>query len=105
MKVQLLYDRVFIKPDESETKTKGGIIIPDTNQKDKMGIGTILEVGSGIPYDSEPTEKETEIKKGDRVLFGRYAGSELEIGDSTILVMSEKDIIGIITEDDKNEKP
>lgn len=82
-------DRVLIKPAQAEEKTSGGIIIPDTAQE-KPQKGTVMAVGSG----SEGNE--LTVKEGDTVIFGKYAGTEIEFEDETYLIMKEDDIYGII---------
>jgi len=94
MKIQPLYDRVIVKRVEEEEKTKGGIIIPDT-AKEKPIEGLVAAVGSG---KSEEGGKKVplEVKKGDRVLFSKYAGTEIQIEGEEHLIMKEEDIIAII---------
>jgi chaperonin GroES len=94
MKLTPLADRVIVKPiDEPETK-KGGIIIPDT-AKEKPQQGEIIAVGPGRRNDAG--ERITpDVKKGDRVLFGKYAATEYTIGNEKLYVMKEDDIIAIV---------
>ncbi len=94
MKIQPLHDRVIVKRVEEEEKTKGGIIIPDT-AKEKPIEGLVVAVGSG---KSEEGGKKVplEVKKGDRVLFSKYAGTEIQIEGEEHLIMKEEDIIAII---------
>ncbi len=95
MKVKPLHDRVIVKRVEEEEKTKGGIIIPDT-AKEKPVEGKIMAVGDGkIQEDGKNTP--LEVKKGDRVLFGKYAGTEIQIDGEEHLIMKEDDIIAIIS--------
>jgi len=95
MKVKPLHDRVIVKRVEEEEKTKGGIIIPDT-AKEKPVEGKIVAVGDGkIQEDGKKTP--LEVKKGDRVLFGKYAGTEIQIDGEEHLIMKEDDIIAIIS--------
>lgn len=82
-------DRVLIEPDAAETKTAGGIIIPDT-AKEKPQKGTIIAVGSG--KKDEPMT----VKKGDKVLYGKYSGTEISIDGKDYLIMRESDIYAII---------
>ena len=97
MKVRPLHDRVLVKPyEEEEKKTKGGIIIPDTAkekpQRGKVvavGEGRILENGQRVPLS---------VKVGDEVIFGKYAGTEIEIDEEKYLVMREEDIYAVIEE-------
>ncbi len=95
MKIQPLHDRVIVKRVEEEEKTKGGIIIPDT-AKEKPIEGMVVAVGSG-KVESEGGKKiPLEVKKGDRVLFSKYAGTEIQIEGEEHLIMKEEDIIAII---------
>jgi chaperonin GroES len=95
MKIQPLHDRVIVKRVEEEEKTKGGIIIPDT-AKEKPIEGIIVAVGSG-KIDTEGGKKVAlEVKKGDRVLFSKYAGTEINIDGEEHLIMKEEDIIAIV---------
>ena len=94
MKIQPLHDRVIVKRVEEEETTKGGIIIPDS-AKEKPMEGIVVAVGSG---KSEEGEKKIplEVKKGDRVLFSKYAGTEITIDGEDHLIMKEEDIIAIV---------
>jgi chaperonin GroES len=95
MKVKPLHDRVIVKRVEEDEKTKGGIIIPDT-AKEKPVEGKIMAVGDGkIQEDGKKTP--LEVKEGDRVLFGKYAGTEIQIDGEEHLIMKEDDIIAIIS--------
>ena len=93
-KIQPLYDRVVVAPSEQETKTAGGIVIPDTADKDKPIQGTIISVGNGkyIEGKLQPLQ----VKPGDRVLFGKYAGTNVKFDDTDYLVMREEDIMGVL---------
>jgi chaperonin GroES len=94
MQVKPLADRVVVKPlEETETK-KGGIIIPDT-AKEKPMQGEIVEVGPGRMTD-DGKKIPPEVKKGDRVLYGKYSGTEVSIADEEYLIMRESDIFAII---------
>jgi len=94
MKIKPLQDRVIVKRMEEEEKTKGGIIIPDT-AKEKPQEGTIAAVGPGKAADSGEIIAMT-VKEGDRVLFSKYAGTEIKIDGEEHLIMREDDILGII---------
>ncbi len=94
MKIKPLHDRVIVKRIEEEEKTKGGIIIPDT-AKEKPIEGKIVAVGSGKLLDNGKTLP-LEVKKGDRILFGKYAGTEIQIEGEEHLIMREDDIIAIV---------
>jgi chaperonin GroES len=89
MKVKPLADRVIVKPAEAEVTTKSGIIIPDT-AKEKPQKGTVVAVGPG--KKDEPTS----VKSGDMVLYGKYAGTEINIDGEDYLIMRESDILAII---------
>jgi len=94
MKIRPLHDRVIVKRLEEEEKTKGGIIIPDT-AKEKPQEGKVIAVGKGkvtedgklIPLD---------VKVGDKILFGKYSGTEIKVGGEEHLIMREEDILGVI---------
>ena len=94
MKVKTLHDRVIVKRVEEEEKTKGGIIIPDT-AKEKPVEGEILAVGEGKVGD-DGKKIALEVKPGDKVLFGKYAGTEIQIDGEEHLIMREDDIIAIV---------
>ena len=94
MKVRPLHDRLIVQRLEEEEKTKGGIIIPDT-AKEKPVEGKVIAVGAGrIKRDG--TKMPLEIKKGDRVLYAKYAGTEIKIDGEDYLMMKEDDILAII---------
>lgn len=94
MTVRPLHDRVLIKRLEEETKTAGGIIIPD-NHKEKPAQGEIVAVGSGYRLQ-DGSVKELEVKKGDKVLFGKYSGTEVKVAGENYLIMKEDEILGIL---------
>jgi len=94
MKIKPLHDRVIVKRIEEEEKTKGGIIIPDT-AKEKPVEGKIVAAGDGKIMD-DGKKLPLEVKKGDRVLFGKYAGTEINIEGEEHLIMKEDDIIAIV---------
>ncbi|MBB4233115.1 co-chaperone GroES [Rhizobium mongolense] len=89
-----LHDRVVVRRVESEEKTKGGIIIPDT-AKEKPQEGEIVAVGSGARDESGKVVA-PDVKAGDRVLFGKWSGTEVKINGEDLLIMKEADIMGII---------
>lgn len=95
MKIKPLQDRVIVKRLEEETKTAGGIIIPDS-AKEKPQQGKILAVGPGKVLEGG-TRVDLTVKEGDIVLFGKYAGSEVKIDGEEVLIMREDDILGIIS--------
>ena len=94
MKFRPLHDRVLVKRLEEEEKTKGGIIIPDT-AKEKPMEGKVIAVGSGR-LDEDGKRIPMEVKKGDRILFGKYAGTEIKIDDTEHIILREDEILGII---------
>lgn len=94
MKIRPLQDRIIVKRVESEEKTKGGIIIPDS-AKEKPMEGKVIAVGKGKVLDNGERSK-PEVKSGDRVLFSKYAGTEVKIEGEEHLIMREDDILGII---------
>ncbi|OWK25069.1 molecular chaperone GroES [Rhizobium yanglingense] len=89
-----LHDRIVVRRVESEEKTKGGIIIPDT-AKEKPQEGEIIAVGSGARDESGKVVA-LDVKAGDRVLFGKWSGTEVKINGEDHLIMKEADIMGII---------
>ncbi len=94
MQIKPLYDRVVVKPFEEMEVKKGGIIIPDT-AKEKPMEGEVMEVGSGRVTD-EGKKMPLEVKKGDRILYGKYSGTEVNVGNTEYLIMRESDIFAII---------
>ena len=94
MKIRPLQDRVIVKRIEEEEKTKGGIIIPDT-AKEKPQEGRVVAVGKGKVNDDGKITP-LDVKVNDRVLFGKYAGSEINIDGVEHLIMREEDILGVI---------
>jgi chaperonin GroES len=94
MKIRPLNDRILVKRIESETKTAGGIIIPDS-AKEKPAEGEVMAVGSGKLND-KGERVALEVKKGDRVLFSKYGGTEVKVEGVDYLIMREDDILGVI---------
>ncbi|MBA3036959.1 MAG: co-chaperone GroES [Desulfobacterium sp.] len=94
MKLKPLHDRILVQRVEEATTTKGGIIIPDT-AKEKPAEGKVVAVGNGKIGD-DGKKIPLEIKKGDRILFGKYSGSEVKIEGEEYLIMREDDVLGII---------
>lgn len=90
-----LHDRVLVRRVESEDKTKGGLIIPDT-AKEKPAEGEIVAVGAGA-RDEDGDRIAMDVKVGDRILFGKWSGTEIKIDGEDLLIMKESDILGIIT--------
>ena len=94
MKLRPLQDRILVKRVEEEAKTKGGIIIPDT-AKEKPAEGKVIAVGNG-KLDDDGKRIPLEIKKGDRILFGKYSGTEVKIEGEEHLIMREEDVLAVI---------
>jgi chaperonin GroES len=94
MKIRPLQDRVLVKRIAEEEKTKGGIIIPDT-AKEKPQEGKVIAVGKGKMND-EGKLIPLQVKAGDKILFGKYSGSEIKIDGEEHLIMREEDILGVI---------
>ena len=95
MKLKPLHDRVLVKRiEEEEKETRGGIVVPDT-AKEKPQEGEVIAVGDGKVLESGEKLKMA-VKKGDRVLFGKYSGSEVKLGDEEYLIMREDDVLGIL---------
>ncbi|NDY41581.1 co-chaperone GroES [Dissulfurirhabdus thermomarina] len=94
MKIRPLHDRILVKRLEEEEKTKGGIIIPDT-AKEKPIEGKVIAVGNGKLMENGEL-RPLDVKEGDRVLFGKYAGTEIKIEGEDYLMMREDDVLGII---------
>jgi chaperonin GroES len=93
-KIKPLGDRVLIQPDVAEEKTQSGIIIPD-NAKEKPQRGTVVAVGPGKVENG--TKIEMSVKDGDKVLYGKYAGTELTLDGEEYMIMRESDILGIVS--------
>lgn len=94
MKIRPLQDRILVKRVEEKETKKGGIIIPDT-AKEKPQEGKVIAVGSG-KISEDGKKQPLEVKKGDKVLFGKYAGTEVNIDDEEYLILREEDVLGII---------
>ena len=94
MKLRPLQDRILVQRVKEEEKTKGGIIIPDT-AKEKPAEGKVTAVGNG-KVDEAGKRVKLEIKKGDRILFGKYSGTEVTIEGEEYLIMREDDVLGVI---------
>jgi len=95
MKVKPLHDRVLVKRMEAEEKVKGGIIIPDT-AKEKPLEGKVVAIGAGR-LDEDGKRIPLEVKVGDRVLIGKYAGTEIKIEDKEHVIVREEEILGIVS--------
>jgi chaperonin GroES len=94
MKFRPLHDRVLVKRVESDAKTKGGIIIPDTAQEKPME-GKVIAAGAGTRGEDGKLHP-LDVKKGDKILFGKWSGTEVKIDGDDLLIMKESDILGII---------
>ena len=95
MKVKPIYDRVLVRREEPSETKKGGIIIPDT-AKEKPLEGKVIAVGAG-KVDDDGKRIALEVKKGDRVLIGKYAGNEIKIDDKELVILREEEVLGIIS--------
>ena len=94
MKLKPLQDRILVQRVEEEKTTKGGIIIPDT-AKEKPAEGKVIAVGNG-KVGEDGKRIALEVKKGDRILFGKYSGTEIKISGEDYLILREDDVLGII---------
>ncbi len=94
MKFRPLHDRIVVRRVSSEEKTKGGIIIPDT-AKEKPQEGEVIAVGPGARNDQGQIV-ELDVKVGDRILFGKWSGTEIKIDGEELLIMKEADVMGVI---------
>jgi chaperonin GroES len=94
MNLKPLQDRILVQRVEEETTTKGGIIIPDS-AKEKPAEGKVVAVGEGKVAD-DGKRVALEVKKGDRILFGKYSGTEVKIDGEEYLIMREDDVLGVI---------
>ncbi|HOO38547.1 MAG TPA: co-chaperone GroES [Deltaproteobacteria bacterium] len=94
MKIRPLQDRVLVKRIEEEEKTKGGIIIPDT-AKEKPQMGVIMAAGKGKKTEDGKVVP-LDVKQGDKVLFSKYAGTEVKVEGNEMLIMREDDILGVV---------
>ena len=93
--IKPLHDRVIVRRIEEGEQVRGGIIIPDT-AKEKPQEGEVVAAGDG-KYKEDGTRQSLDVKKGDRVLFGKYSGSEIKMDGEELLIMREDEILGIIT--------
>jgi chaperonin GroES len=94
MSFQPLHDRILVRRVESQEKTKGGIIIPDT-AKEKPSEGEVVAVGTGARNEAGQIQA-LDVKAGDRILFGKWSGTEIKINGEDLLIMKESDVLGII---------
>ena len=95
MKFRPLHDRILVRRIEAEEKTAGGIIIPDT-AREKPQEGEVIAAGPGARAENGQIQ-ELDVKVGDRVLFGKWSGTEIRIGGEDLLIMKESDIMGVLT--------
>ncbi len=95
-RIRPLSDRIVVEPREIETKTAGGIVIPDTADKDKPIQGTVVAIGNGKYIDGKLLP--LQVKVGDKILFGKYAGTNIKLDDQELLVMREEDVMGVLEE-------
>jgi chaperonin GroES len=95
-KLQPLGDRVVLKPTPREEMTKSGIVLPDT-AKEKPQEGTILAVGPGA-FDTDGKRTAMDVKVGQKVLYGKYAGTEFKLDDEDLLIVSQKDILAVVAD-------
>ncbi len=102
MKFRPLHDRIVVKRIDAEEKTAGGIIIPDT-AKEKPQEGEVIAVGSGTLNDKGEL-RALDVKAGDRILFGKWSGTEVRIDGEDLLIMKESDIMGVIEESAAQKK-
>ncbi|WP_339821607.1 co-chaperone GroES [uncultured Parasphingorhabdus sp.] len=94
MKFRPLHDRVLVRRVEADAKTAGGIIIPDSAQE-KPSEGKVVAVGNGLKDDNGKTTA-LDVKKGDKILFGKWSGTEVTVDGEELIIMKESDILGII---------
>ena len=94
MKIRPLHDRVLIKRVEEESKTKGGIIIPDT-AKEKPMEGIVVAVGPGA-VDKDGKRREPDVKKNDKILFSKYSGTDVKLDGVDHMIMREEDILAVV---------
>lgn len=97
MKFRPLHDRVLVRRVEADAKTAGGIIIPDSAQE-KPSEGKVVAVGNGLKDDNGKATP-LDVKKGDKILFGKWSGTEVTVDGEELIIMKESDILGIITDD------
>ena len=102
MKFRPLHDRVVVRRIEEDERTRGGIIIPDT-AKEKPQQGEVIAAGPGA-RDEKGVVQPLDVKAGDRILFGKWSGSEVKIDGEELLIMKESDIMGVITDVSAHKK-
>ncbi|MET3858955.1 co-chaperone GroES [Rhizobium sp. OAE497] len=102
MSFRPLHDRILVRRIESQEKTKGGIIIPDT-AKEKPQEGEVVAVGGGARNDAGEIQA-LDVKAGDRILFGKWSGTEIKINGEDLLIMKESDVLGVIEAEVEQKK-
>ena len=102
MSFRPLHDRILVRRIESQEKTKGGIIIPDT-AKEKPQEGEVVAVGGGARNDAGEVQV-LDVKAGDRILFGKWSGTEIKINGEDLLIMKESDVLGVIEAEVEQKK-
>lgn len=102
MKIRPLYDRIVVKRIEEQETAKGGIIIPDT-AKEKPQEGEVMAVGKGKRLEDGKLAP-LDVQAGDRILFGKYSGSEIKVDGEELLIMREEDVLGVIEDASKKAK-
>ena len=102
MKLRPLHDRVMVRRVDQEEKSAGGIIIPDTAQEKPME-GEVVAAGNGT-FRDDGTLVPLDVKAGDRILFGKWSGTEVKIDGEELLIMKESDLLGVIEDDGKKKK-
>ena len=102
MSFRPLHDRILVRRVESEEKTRGGIIIPDT-AKEKPQEGEVIAVGPGVRNDAGQIQV-LDVRIGDRILFGKWSGTEIKINGEDLLIMKESDVMGIIEAQSEQKK-
>lgn len=95
MKIVPLNDRVVLRPEEAETRTAGGIVLPET-AREKSQQGRVLAVGDGTRIDGTDRRTQPQVSEGDRVLYAPYAGSTVVVNGENLLILSERDILAVV---------
>jgi chaperonin GroES len=95
-KIRPLYDRIVVEPKETEVKTKGGIVIPDTADKDKPMQGKVIAAGEGKCVDGKMHPMQ--VRVGQDILFGKYSGTGIKFDETEYLIMREEDVLGVLEE-------
>lgn len=93
-KIRPLGDRIVVEPKEKETKTAGGIVLPENAGQEKPMEGTVVAIGDGKWYDGK--KQPLQVKIGDKILFGKYAGTNFKLNEKELLVMREEDVMGVL---------